>query len=678
MSAGAGCYRTQCNSTRPDVLHGESDTLLQANNIMVRERYLPSSPGSIAEIALPRRVCYTSSPDDWRDHILYLLLIDRFSDGLEEQRNKLNRRKVAEYRQPIGGDARWFADWASSGRERWQGGTLKGVQSKLPYLQKLGVTTIWLTPVFRQRIHLDTYHGYGIQDFLEVDARIGTREQLVQLVASAHDLGMRIILDIVFNHSGSNWIYGVKSPEDSATPAYTEGRHPFGFWKDAAGRAVTNIGSRYDGVWPRELQDPNIYTRAGTGDISGNDVEYALATHKRSDFVDFRDFEFECDATLHLLASCYKYWIAVTDCDGFRLDALKHVSIDVAREFCNTIKEFAQNLGKNNFLLVGEIAGGDLNVSRYISLANRNLDAALDIGEMKLRLEYVAKGLIAARYYFEGFSPGTAILGSHRSLGHRHVSLLEDHDGTNRISRFSTDAASDYQVAAGVALQFFTLGIPCIYYGMEQALAGPDAGDRSQVPDWGTGKSEWFLREAMFGPEHPRPASIHRPALDDLDMSLPGFGPFGTSGAHCFDDAHPAYRRIALMSTLRSRLPVLRYGRQYLRQIATEEFKFRDSEAGDVVAWSRILHDEETVCILNAHGLERRSAHVLISTEFTRNHHVTYTVLLNTAECLDDSSSIPHPIGSSMPVYRTKDGISYIEVQCIFPSELIVVSNYAE
>ena len=53
--------------------------------------------------------------------------------------------------------------------------------------------------------HLDTYHGYAIQDFLEVDPRFGTRQDLVDLVDAAHAKGLRVILDIIFNHSGHNW-----------------------------------------------------------------------------------------------------------------------------------------------------------------------------------------------------------------------------------------------------------------------------------------------------------------------------------------------------------------------------------------------------------------------------------------------------------------------------------------
>lgn len=156
----------------------------------------------------PRHEQAYPSPADWRDEIIYFLLVDRFSDGLEGSRPQFDRQKLSTYRQPLPGAEQWdWSKWADSGSDRWQGGTLKGVTSKLAYLKELGVTTIWLSPIFKQRGHLDTYHGYGVQDFLEVDPRFGSRSDLIELVDMAHKQDMRVILDIIFNHSGCNWLY---------------------------------------------------------------------------------------------------------------------------------------------------------------------------------------------------------------------------------------------------------------------------------------------------------------------------------------------------------------------------------------------------------------------------------------------------------------------------------------
>lgn len=629
------------------------------------------------DVVLPRRQSYYPSPDDWRDEVLYFLLVDRFSDGQEAGRPLLDRTNLAVSRpaSPNGESWRWDR-WAESGAFRWQGGTLAGVGSKLDYLRRLGVTTIWLSPVFKQRGHLDTYHGYGLQDFLDVDPHFGTRQDLVELVAAAHAMGLRIILDVIFNHSGPNWVYPPGTPGGVFEPAYTPGRYPFGSWLDADGNPVSIVAAADEGVWPVELQDEDRYTRAGSGNLGAGDIDDPNAEHKRADFLSLRDFRLSAPGTLTDLAAAYKYWIALTDCDGFRIDTLKHVSLEEARNFCGTVKEFGANIGKANFLLVGEIAGGDLAADRYLDVLDRNLNAALDIGEMRLALNGVAKGLVQPSVFFGGFDPGHAVMGSHRNLGSRHVSIVDDHDHVfGEKVRFSSEAASEHQVAAAVALQLFTLGIPCLYYGTEQALGGPENSERQWLPDWK--RSDRYLREAMFGPRHPRMRGraglTVSPAA--LDTDLPGFGPMGTAGHHCFDEHHPAHLRIAAMAALRSRFPVLRSGRQYPRPTSVLGQPFADPGAGDLVAWSRILDDEEALCIVNSHGAEARGADAIVDASLLPAGS-SMTVVLNTAEAADPDQSWSHPRGSSVPVRAAPSGASYVEIRGVPPSEVLVLSSH--
>ncbi len=626
------------------------------------------------DVELPRRQSYHASPVDWRDEILYFLLVDRFSDGQEHTRPLLDRANPVAARPPLPNGEAWRWDrWAESGAERWQGGHLQGVASKLDYLESLGVTTLWLSPVFKQRGHLDTYHGYGIQDFLDVDPRFGHRQDLVDLVDAAHQRGIRIILDIIFNHSGPNWIY----PQNDWQPPYRPypEHYEFGHWLDEHCQPVSSIDASGSGVWPTELQDAQRYTRAGSGDLGAGDINDANAEHKRTDFLVLRDFNLGSSGTLTDLALCYKYWIALTDCDGFRIDTLKHVSTEEARNFCGSIKEFAANIGKQDFLLLGEIAGGDYNQDRYLDVLKRNLNAALDIGEMRMSLNAVARGLQHPDAYFDGFNPGLAEMGSHRQLGERHVSVLDDHDHVfGEKIRFSSEAASAHQVAAGVALQLFTLGIPCIYYGTEQALAGPEPGERHWLPDWKG--SDRYLREAMFGPRHPRKKGCA--GLTDtaagFDQDLPGFGPFGTAGQHCFDPQHPTCRQIAAMNALRTGFPALRQGRQYLRPIAFLGYPFGNYGGGEIIAWSRILDDEEVLCVLNPHGNQARGADVLVDATLTPAGSLT--VVLNSAQVasLQDFTGT-HATGSTLNIKSNPDGSAYVEIRELGPSEILVLSN---
>jgi glycosidase len=135
----------------------------------VDDQLAAARPSAIRRVTLPRRDQYFPSPADWRDEVIYFLLPDRFSDGQEHTRPLLDPASRLVHR-PAG--FRWDR-WAQSGGERWQGGTIQGVASKIPYLQRLGVTTIWLGPIFKQRGPDDSYHGYAVQDFLDVDPRRG-------------------------------------------------------------------------------------------------------------------------------------------------------------------------------------------------------------------------------------------------------------------------------------------------------------------------------------------------------------------------------------------------------------------------------------------------------------------------------------------------------------------------
>jgi glycosidase len=651
-------------------------------------------PGSIRQVELPRRETYFPSPADWRDEVIYFLLPDRFSDGKEGRRPMLDRTNLQAGRPP---NFR-FDKWAQAGgndkpnmpspTERFQGGTIAGIRSKLDYLEGLRVTTLWIGPVFKQRVDADTYHGYAIQDFLEVDPHFGTRGDLVDLVDACHARGLRVILDVVFNHSGTNWVYadGQLTPPLRPFPDF----YQKGAWFDGYGGRVSTIAPDAPdaGVWPTELQRDDYYTRAGGGaggDADfGGDIENDHAEFRRTDMPDGRrDFNFDNNKALYDVARCYKYWIALTDCDGFRLDTFKHVPTEIGRSFCGTIKEFARNLGKADFFLLAEVGGSDEQAETVRRLMNQNLNATLDIGDTRKRLREVAKGKRPPADYLNPryLNPRDAWddkLGSHRNAGRRHVSVLDDHDNLScEKLRFSTDADVEWQVVAGVALQLFTLSIPCIYYGTEQGFAGPEAAVRQFVPDFNEHtKTDRYLREAMFGPEHPRCAGRGGLAAGDAgaDSGLPGFGPFGTAGRHCFDPGAPPFVRIAALIAVRQRFPALRYGRQYQREILNSQGRFELPHAGELIAWSRVLDDEELLCIVNGSGKARRGGAVLVDPYLNDGVNAQFEVIANTEQAAMPRYEGFHPVGQRLPV-KLRDGTRYVEIGDLGPSEVIVLAN---
>lgn len=118
------------------------------------------------------------SPSD----VMYLITPDRFANGDASNDN---------------------LEGASVNRERpgsRHGGDLKGIINNLDYLQDLGITTVWLNPV--QKNGPNTYHGYAITDFYNVDPRFGTNSEYVEMVDKAHDRGLKVVMDMIFNHCG--------------------------------------------------------------------------------------------------------------------------------------------------------------------------------------------------------------------------------------------------------------------------------------------------------------------------------------------------------------------------------------------------------------------------------------------------------------------------------------------
>jgi hypothetical protein len=181
----------------------------------------------------------------------------------------------------------------------------------------------------------------------------------------------------------------------------------------------------------------------------------------------------------------------------------------------------------------------------------------------------------------------------------------------------------------------------------------------------------------MFGPAHPRKQG--RDGLvslpDSLDTSLPGFGPFGPAGQHCFDKANPVYRRIAAACEARKRYPVLRCGRQYLRPVAESGTEnFRDAGAGELAAWSRVLDDEEALCVVNANGREERGARVLVDADLNPPDG-SMIVVLNTAQAAGGGGS--HQVGETLPVKRTAGGTAYVEIHRLPACEALVLMNHA-
>lgn len=561
----------------------------------------PAAPTAIAEVDWATLLAgpFTPSPVAWSEQVLYFLLVDRFSDGQEAGCRDLAGAPLvgttpllrnADRGNAIRTDAD-AAAWRAAGA-RFVGGTLAGVRSKLGYLSRLGVTTLWISPVLRQRPdRADHYHGYAIADFLQVDPRFGTDEDLVELVRDAHAAGIYVILDVILNHTGDVFDY---VPEDrrpwDGMPRRVAG------WRDPGGEPTLpfpdRVGDPDSGVWPRELQADGVFT--SQGDIShwDDDPEYRLG-----DFFGLKDVwhgsgtvdNYSVSTALRTLVAAYQYWVARADLDGLRVDTVKHMDPGATRYLASAMHEFGRRIGKHNFYLVGEITGSRSFAIDLLELTG--LNAALGLADLQGKLEAAVTGWGDPQDYFELFRNSALVgQGTHTWFGERVVTSIDDHDQVRKgddKSRFAATELGRRLAFAALATNVTTLGLPCLYYGSEQALDGAGDNDR-------------YLREAMFGG---------------------AFGAFRSRGRHVFDETHPVYAALARLLELRRRMPVLRFGRQYLRPISGDGVGFGlprrigEGRMTSIVAWSRLLNDEEVVCAVNTDVATERTAWVTVDAQ---------------------------------------------------------------
>lgn len=491
---------------------------------------------------------------------MYQLLVDRFDDGKDYPLYD-STKEVKRGRDERNADV-------------FNGGKLKGITRRLDYIKGLGCNGLWISPPFKQnQDEPGSYHGYGIQDFLSIDPRFGTTEDLRELTREAHARGMYVILDIVINHSGNVFDY-----EEPDHPYRAEGQYAFKDWHRASGSAPGSKPQRDDAVWPIELQDPACFKRKGSlRDFMTAPMDEIV----NADFFSLKDFDTTNPKVLDTLIKCYKYWITVADIDGYRIDTVRHVEPHACAIFCNAIREAAHRIGKDNFMLFGEIIADDDLLHKYVG-ANvpvegsqdwyPQLDAVLDY-PLYAVLEEVIKGQkccsdLRARYdhfrhYYRAFA----------EAGKYYVTFIDNHDQPHRPYRRFLNNVNDWRVGVlGMAYILCNMGIPCIYYGTEQGFDGG-------------GNHDKFVRETMFGGK---------------------WGAFDTTGYQFFNPQTPLYQAINKIAQIRAQRPSLRFGRQYFRDISGDGENFGAPCDGKcTLCFSRILDIEETVVAMNLEDVPR-------------------------------------------------------------------------
>lgn len=347
---------------------------------------------------------------DWmRSAVFYQIFIDRFRQG--------DLKKPQDYINMKWGDIPTPKSFA--------GGDLKGITEKLDYIRGLGVNALYLTPVFSSISN----HKYDISDYMEVDPQFGTKEDLFRLVDTAHEKGIRVVLDAVFNHCSMNM---------------------------------------------RQFQD--VLKK-------GKKSRYYDWFLIEGDYPDPEKMNYECFAACNympklntanpevqeFLIDIALYWIREAGIDGWRLDVSDEVSHDFWRRFRKAVK--AEN---PNCVIIGENWH-----DAYPYLMGDQYDSIMNYSFTKACLDYFAKGVFSAKEMADKLNGN--LMRNYEQVNFMMLNLLDSHD----THRFFTEVKKDKKkLLAALALEMIFPGAPCIYYGTEICMEGGYDPDSRRCFSW--------------------------------------------------------------------------------------------------------------------------------------------------------------------------------------------------
>lgn len=347
---------------------------------------------------------------DWmRNAVFYQIFVERFNRGIEDKDSTYINMKWDEKPTP----------------KSFAGGDIPGITKKLEYLKDLGINVIYLTPVFKSVSN----HKYDIIDYKTVDEHFGTNEDFRRLVEKAHGMGIKIVLDAVFNH-----------------------------------------GSILSDMFQDVIK-------------KGKASEYYDYFIIYDDRVDVENCNYECFAACNympkwntsnkkvqeFLIDIALYWIREYDIDGWRLDVSDEVSHNFWKLFRNAVKEENENV-----VIIGENWH-----DAYPYLRGDEYDSIMNYSFTKACLDFFAFDKFSASDL--AYRLNEILMRNTEQVNRMMLNLLDSHD-THRI--YTETGKNRNKVLAALSLEMVFLGAPCIYYGTEILTEGGYDPDSRRCFDW--------------------------------------------------------------------------------------------------------------------------------------------------------------------------------------------------
>ena len=443
----------------------------------------------------------------------------------------------------------------------FHGGDLKGLTGNcvdddgLARLKKLGFTAIWLTPLVVQQPPTDGgagYHGYWGVDFLDVDPHLGTKEDLLALSSCAEKLGLKLILDVVTNHTGD--IVWYNNREAYIPDKYKNIKNP---------------------SWLNEISNYHNY-----GDM--NSCWSPGACVRDGDFFGLDDLATEKPEVYNGLAEVYGDWIEKYGFVGFRVDTARHLDNEFFKNWSPQINQIAGESGMANFTIFGEVwEPSPIALMPYIRV--NKMQSALDFPFQRVAVDYAASssnaGILKNLFAYDDYY--TSATSSASNL----VTFLGNHDmgrANFLIERVKINPPGQLlsRVKLANTLLYLSRGIPTVYYGDEVGILGSGNGrDQLARQDLFPTKVEIWKQEARV---------TGRP-VGDADSFTDTF-------------SNPIAKHLMALSELRKLHPAL----------ANEQMQIRYAK-GPVFAFSkRALNEKREYLVALNNGAKART--VTIST----------------------------------------------------------------
>lgn len=409
------------------------------------------------------------TPDFAKGNIIYHIFVDRFNraDGVKTKRKYRLHESFSESPEVVSADGKYYAD-------DFFGGNFNGIREKLDYLEELGVGIIYLSPIFKAYSN----HRYDTGDYLKVDELLGTEDDFKRLLDAAHEKGMKIILDGVFNHSGADSLYFNKFGTYDSLGAYQSKSSPYYDWY-----YFKKFPDEYACWWGCD----------NVPDLNKSNKDYRALVFGKNGVVE--------------------KWQKL-GADGWRLDVVDELPID----FVNLLIKKIKSVNKDA-LVIGEVWEDASTKVSYGELRpyllGDQLDGTMNYPFMNAIIAYVRDGdekffKDTVQSILENYPKETVYclmnsLGTHDTV--RIINALSDvrahgWSKTHKLGYKLPD--SEYEKAKkklylASVLQFTLPGIPSIFYGDEAGLQGFDDPINRRPYPWGSEDKEILAHYKKLG-----------------------------------------------------------------------------------------------------------------------------------------------------------------------------------